>query len=268
MKFRTIEISDPKFETDGLRYLTVKSAALKGRVDVSVYIPGQAKNQENLPVIVLLHGVYGSHWAWTLKGGIHRTLAKMVAAQEVQPFILVMPSDGLWGDGSGYVPHYQQNFQKWIGEEVPAIIRQQIKEVGGLSNFYISGLSMGGYGAIRIGTLYSEIYRGISAHSSLTNVSELQDFVVENWSKGLKNQNFDALIDLIKRHRKTLPPLRFDCGKADGLFKANELLHQQLTEVKVSHQFEVFEGRHSWEYWSKYIQQTFHFFEKLECQPK
>jgi hypothetical protein len=33
--------------------------------------PNEAK-AESLPLVILLHGVYGSHWAWLFKGGAHR----------------------------------------------------------------------------------------------------------------------------------------------------------------------------------------------------
>ena len=129
MSFRTIEISDPQFEFNGIRMITVKSNALKARADVSVYIPEAAKGKKGIAVIVLLHGVFGSHWAWLLKGGVHQTLERMIANGESKPFILVMPSDGLWGDGSGYVPHQIQDFEKWIGEDIPTLAKEVIEEV-------------------------------------------------------------------------------------------------------------------------------------------
>ncbi|HEX3163787.1 MAG TPA: hypothetical protein VHQ92_14515, partial [Pseudolabrys sp.] len=65
--FRTIEISDPRFELEGLRWVTVKSRALKHRADLTLFVPAQARGKEKLPVVILLPGVYGSHWAWALK---------------------------------------------------------------------------------------------------------------------------------------------------------------------------------------------------------
>ena len=61
--FATVELSDPRFERDGLRVVTVKSAALGRRGDVSVYVP--PGGSEPLPLVILLHGVNGSHWSWS-----------------------------------------------------------------------------------------------------------------------------------------------------------------------------------------------------------
>ena len=73
-----------------------------------------------LPLVILLHGVYGSAWSWPLNGGAHLTVARLIEAEEIAPVALAMPSDGLWGDGSGYVPHADADYERWIVDEVPA----------------------------------------------------------------------------------------------------------------------------------------------------
>ncbi|MEM9922069.1 MAG: alpha/beta hydrolase-fold protein, partial [Bacteroidota bacterium] len=152
--FKTIEISDPRFERDGLRQLTVKSRALKGRGDVSIFVPQEAG--VDVPLVLLLHGVYGSHWAWAMKGGAHWTLRALMAASKLDPCVLVMPSDGLWGDGSGYVAHPKQDFEQWIVEEVPRAVREMIGQATADSPMFLAGLSMGGYGAMRLGAKYPD----------------------------------------------------------------------------------------------------------------
>ena len=104
-EFRTVEISDPRFERDHLRVFTVKSSGLKGRADVCVFIPPSITTAVTLPVVILLHGVYGSSWSWPLKSGVHVQLMEKIRSGELPPMVLAMPSDGLWGDGSGYLEH-------------------------------------------------------------------------------------------------------------------------------------------------------------------
>src|SRR5690242_3048882 len=101
--FRTVEVSDPRFERDDLRLVTVKSAALGQRADVTVHATAAARAAADVPLVILLHGVYGSHWAWTHSGGAHLTSGRLEAAGEMPPLVLAMPSDGLWGDGSAYL---------------------------------------------------------------------------------------------------------------------------------------------------------------------
>ena len=97
-KFRTTEISDPRFERDHLRFITVKTPHLKGRADICVFVPPELQEGQVLPVILLLHGVYGSAWSWALKTGVHLKAMLMIEEGEIPPLIIAMPSDGLWGE--------------------------------------------------------------------------------------------------------------------------------------------------------------------------
>jgi hypothetical protein len=64
-----------------------------------------------------------------------------------------MPSDGLWGDGSGYVPHASQDFERWIVDEVPVATRIAVPACDDASPIFIAGLSMGGFAALRLNAL-------------------------------------------------------------------------------------------------------------------
>ena len=257
--FPTIEISDPRFESDGLRFITAKSPALAGRVDVTVYVPERAKTAANVPVVILLHGVYGSHWAWALKGGAHRTAARMIEAGEIPPMILAMPSDGLWGDGSGYVRHHGRDFEHWIGTELPDLLAQTDLPVTLSSPFFISGLSMGGFGALRIGALNSGRFLAISAHSSVTHLDALRRFSDENVAAAAAPGDASAL-DAILANRDLLPALRVDCGLEDPLLEDNRALHAALDQHGIAHVYQEFPGGHDWPYWELHLQDTLRFF--------
>ena len=126
--FRTVEISNPAYEQEGLRFITVKTPNLMGRGDICVFVPDGVEKLNNLPIYILLHGVYGSAWIWAWKGGAHQTAAKLIHQEKIKPCIVAMPSDGLWGDGSAYVAHSSLHFNKWIVEDVITVIRQQIPQ--------------------------------------------------------------------------------------------------------------------------------------------
>src|SRR3978361_1334067 len=78
-KFRTLEISNPQFESNHLRFITIKTPNLKGRGDICVYIPPQVSNTDSAPVVLLLHGVYGSAWSWAHSGGVHLKVNELIA---------------------------------------------------------------------------------------------------------------------------------------------------------------------------------------------
>lgn len=76
-----------------LYFITVKSNALHRRADLTIYYPIQAKEISDIPLVILLHGVYGSHWSWVAQGNVHQTAQSLINAGQIRPMVLVMPSD-------------------------------------------------------------------------------------------------------------------------------------------------------------------------------
>lgn len=261
--FRTIELSDEVFESQGLRFLTIKTPNLLGRGDVCLYVPQVEESIDNLPIYILLHGVYGSAWIWAMKGGAHKTAHQLINNKTIKPAIIAMPSDGMWGDGSAYFAHHQKNFDKWIVEDVVTAIKENIPESKNSKATCIGGLSMGGYGALALGSRFPEIFAAISGHSSITKLEQIALFVEEPLTAYTKECKHPDVIDIIKQNKAKLPPLRFDCGKNDELIEPNRLLHQQLKELKISHIYEEFDGGHEWYYWIKHLEKTFIFFDSI-----
>ena len=258
--FRTICVSDPRLETEDLREITVKSPALGTRADITVHAPPGARAGRDVPLVILLHGVYSSPWAWVRQGGAHRLAARLQAAGDLPACVLAMPSDGLWGDGTGYLRHHTQDFERWIVDEVPAAVAHVLPGVTSQSPQMIAGLSMGGFGALRLGATYGDRFLAASGHSSLTDTTQMRDFVEEYLDDALAPPGARTLVEPILRHRARLPHLRFDCGTADSLLDANRALHARLVDAGIPHQYEEFPGGHTWEYWATHLERTFRFF--------
>lgn len=263
--FFTVEISDPRFEANHLRHITVKSSALGGRGDISVFVPVGCTAAQNLPVVILLHGVYGSHWSWAHQAGVHFTAQNMIDAGTIHPMILAMPSDGLFCDGSGYTPHRSVDYEKWIVEDVPSALRELLPMVSEKSDLYIAGLSMGGYGALRLGAKYSSIFKGFAGLSSITKFSQIADFYEPGTFHRLAEEviSQESVLDVLVKNRQAISPFRFDCGREDVLFAANQALHDSLNQHGIEHTFESRPGGHSWSYWEENIGTTLEFFSQL-----
>ncbi|GGF36255.1 esterase [Echinicola rosea] len=259
-QFRTTENSDA-YSMDGLRFLTVKSKNLEGRADICLYVP--EGKYTDLPMVTLLHGVYGSAWVWALKAGAHLVLEELIQQNQIAPMGLVMPSDGLWGDGSAYLTHHGKSFDKWIAEEVPLAAIENFECFSPYSPRFIAGLSMGGFGAMNIGARYGERYSGISGHSSITDIDQMALFAEESWTDRNSLAGEGNVFKLMQQYMDTLPPLRFDCGVDDELLSANRLLHRQLEKLGVKHDYQEFSGGHEWSYWNNHLRDTLLFFDTL-----
>lgn len=258
--FRTLECSDPALAADGLRFVTAKSRALGRRADATVFVPPAARDVADLPIVILLHGVYGSHWAWALKGAAHLTAARLIDEGALPPVALVMPSDGLWGDGSGYVAHADHDAERWIIDEVPALAREVVAGCTGRSPLLVAGLSMGGFGALRLAGKYPQRLAAAAALSAVTDAGQFDALIEERrdgWSAAPADRSvLAALTDA----DATLPPLRIDCGLDDPYLEPNRALHRALRQAGITHQYAESAGGHDWAYWATTLESTLRFF--------
>jgi putative tributyrin esterase len=250
--FRTIEISDPRFEEGGLRHITVKSPALHRRADITVFVP---PGDEPLPLVILLHGVFASHWGWTGSGGAHRTLQRMLDSKRIRPVALAMPSDGLFGDGSLYTRVDGEDAEAWIIDDVPAAVAQAEPRVAPDARIALCGLSMGGHGALRLAALHPDRVFAACAMSSLVELEHFAMMVEEpldRYEIPAEQRSLAGLLASVPR--ASLPALRIDCGRDDPLVFSNRELHQALDAAAVPHEYEEFEGTHSWDYWAAHLE--------------
>jgi enterochelin esterase-like enzyme len=217
-----------------------------------------------MPIVILLHGVYGSHWSWAFQGGAHRTAQRMLEAGQIPPMVLAMPSDGLWGDGSGYIRqtarHRGGDFERWIVHEVPAAVNQVAPTAGNEEPLFIAGLSMGGFGALRLAAKYPNYFAAACGHSSITHFEQLAKFVEEPLeSYGIPPED-RSVLDAILASRHRLPAIRFDCGAGDSLIGHNRTLHTVLEAHGIPHEYVEYPGGHEWPYWEARLPDALQFF--------
>jgi len=260
--FATIEVSNPEVAPPGFTFVTAKSTALGQRADVTLYTPAAARAGGDVPIVILLHGARGSHWAWTFKGGVHQRLEALIDAGLARPMVLVMPSDGLWGDGSGFVRHRTRDFERWIAEEVAQLAMVVSPACSAWSPVFLCGLSMGGYAALRLAGKFPDRFAGASAHSAITADDQFDGVIAEprsGWSCSPEDRSALAALTLTLRPA----PIRFDCGLDDPLLPANRRLHADLEALGVAHRFQVRPGGHNWAHWSNAIDESLLFFTDL-----
>jgi len=260
ISFASVELSDPRFERDGLRMITVRSEALGRRADICFWAPPISSSTTTLPLLILLHGTGASAWSWALNGAAHLTAARLIDSGEIAPVALAMPSDGLWGLGSGYVPHADADYERWIVEEVAAAAASADDRVTDSSPMTIAGLSMGGFGALRLGAKYPDRFRGISAHSAVTTLGRLAESTGDRLDAlPCFGQPDGTALHWLEVNAGRLPPLRFDCGNDDPLLPSNRALHAALEARGIEHQYEEFAGGHDWPYWRLHLADSLRF---------
>jgi len=254
--------------------MTVKSPALGRRGDLSLYVHPALHTLGCECVLILLNGVYNSHWGWLYHAGVHRTARRLIDSGAMRPMLLAMPSDGLWGDGSAYIAHGQEDAERWIMHDVLEACRLAVPALHASPRLFLAGLSMGGYGALRLGAKWADAVSGISAHSAITDIVEMRLFAEEPLPLYLYDdvarEELDPLF-WMRKNRALLPAIRMDCGLDDLLLDGNRRFHESLLEEGVEHTYEEFPGGHEWPYWELHVEKTLLFCEsqmRRLCPPR
>ena len=263
-RFRTVRASPPGSLDPGSAFLTVQSPALGGRGDLGVHVPQAVAVPKGVPIVVLLHGVYGSFWNWFLAGRAHRALDRLVDAGSVAPMVLVTPSDGMSGEGTAYLRHPGRDYETWIIDDVVAVVREFVDAATDASPVFLGGNSMGGFGAARIGLRHADRVAGIAMHSAITHLDQLAHFTTGDVATeaGLDPAERDLLTTL-DRCPSTSPPIYLDCGDADPLAEANRIFHDELSRRGAVHEAHTFAGAHDWDAWSDRIEHSLVFFDRV-----
>jgi S-formylglutathione hydrolase FrmB len=251
-----VSLSDPNYESNGLRSATVFSPALRHRVDCTFWSSGRTTGP--LHLVILLHGVYASHWAWTALGGAHLVADALAREGSVEGFALAMPSDGLDGHGSGYVTTHAGKVESWIIDEVPRVAALAMPGVDPVASISVIGLSMGGFGALSLGAWHGGRVRAAVGMSAITRFEEMEPFVGPLDRYTIDPERRSVRNGLI-RNQDQLPRLSIDCGTDDPLLDGNRRLHSELDAAGIEHRWAEHPGGHDWSYWHARLPEALRF---------
>jgi len=229
------------------------SPALGKHTTANVILPAP-EHSGPFPVMFLLHGLSDEYSAWCRRTSIERYVESL-------PLIVVMP-DGGRGFYSDAVAGYQ--YATAIGTELPELIRHYFS-CG--DKWCAAGLSMGGYGAIRLALDHPTVFQSATSLSGALAFGHHEmvgddPFVVEfarvvgSEPAGGPNDLFALFGRLTPEER---PALRIDCGTEDFLLDSNRSFHAFLADQGFEHEYEEHPGAHTWAYWDAQIQPALEF---------
>ena len=210
--------------------------------------------------MLLLHGYSDDHTIWQRRTSIERYV-------EGKPLIVVMP-DG----GHSFYVNAQSGYRYLdaIGEELPDQLRHLFTIDGG---WCTAGLSMGGYGALRVALEHPGFFRSAVSHSGALMIGHNYPAPGEGYRASDAEWNRQQklifgevagpggpndLLALAKR-ADPKPAIRIDVGTEDFLLEQNRGMHKLFLEAGIEHEYEEFPGAHTWSYWDQHIQEAIAF---------
>lgn len=202
------------------------------------------------PVLYLLHGMHDDHTAWALKGrALHHA--------ERWPICIVMPD----GEDSFYTTQVQgEDYFAHFADALPAFIESTLPVRSDRCGRCVGGLSMGGYGALRLALGRPDRYISAHSHSGALMIGSHQHKEPTNLTDAAFQRIFgedprgtDHDLQHLARHADPMPALRIDCGTEDFLYKHNQTFHAHLQTLGVDHEYETSTGTHGWTYWDTHL---------------
>lgn len=257
-------------------FILLNTAALAGTVDtiqlqsnqlqkatkLVVILPTDAKNKkETYPVVYLLHGYGGNYAQWTK---ISPQLAKTADDLKI---IFVCP-DG--GKGSWYFDSPIDSsirYESYITKELVPFIDANFPTKATPKTRAITGLSMGGHGAMFLAIRHSDLF---GAAGSTSGGVDFRPFP-KNWD--IKNALGDyetnqerwtkyTVMHQVESLKNNQLALIIDCGVDDFFMPVNRALHEKLLQLKINHDYIERPGTHAYTYWSGNIDYQILFFKK------
>ena len=243
--------------------LLIKSPSMNKDVQVVVVTPDAALGKKAVvcPAIYLLHGYGGNAKTWI---GIKPNLPQIADEKGI---IFVCP-DGKnsWYWDSPLNPSYR--YETFISSELVKYIDEHYKTIADRKGRAITGLSMGGHGAMWNAIRHKDTF---GASGSTSGGMDIRPFP-KNWDMskqiGESESNKEVwdnhtVINQIDKIENGDLAIIVDCGEGDFFLNVNKDLHNRLLEKKIDHDFITRPGGHNGQYWNNSIDYQILFFDKF-----
>jgi S-formylglutathione hydrolase FrmB len=235
-----------------LRDVTFHSKALARDMRYRVVLPATGQPSR---VVYLLHGGGGEFRDWTNYTDVSRFAERGL--------LLIMPQ----GDYSYYVNAAEPPQNRYEDYIVQDLVGDVESRFGAGRPRAIAGVSMGGFGAIKLALSHPKLFAFVGALSPAVDAAR-RPFSVRRIAQsralaaifgpwdGVGRRGNDPFV-LVREASAETPLLLIRCGDQEGLLGVNRQFAAVLKERGLPHEFEVVRGGHDWETWNGQLEGMF-----------
>ena len=235
--------------------LHFRAKMLANNTDVKILLPDAP--DADIPVLYLLHGMYGDYTSWTEGSAIGKYAREKGIA-------VVMPS----AQNSFYCNmRYGPRYYDYVTRELPAFLEKTLPQLSvKREKTFIAGLSMGGYGAIKLALRNPERYAACASLSGSLDIgSRMQEHrlrwgreATAIWGEDYEHVfpgSADDVIHLVKTfpEDKPKPRIFFACGTEDALYGENQSFRKAIEGRGFDVTYDDGPGGHDWIFWDAWI---------------
>ena len=247
---------------------TFSSIILKTQVNVKVYLPNQDDFMhqvtdfrkrytfEPFKTAYLFHGIMDSAQQWVENTSVVRL------AQDAG-LALVIPSCG----NNFYVNTiYKAAYSDFISQELPAFVQSLFPLSQKREDNFVWGISMGGYGAIRLAFLHPEMFSKVIAMSPTSDIEFAArfanavgvdtEYVLGSWKK-LSGSSFDlnVIASQAAQSGQEIPDILMIIADEDHMVRDNSDFKGHLDHLGIRNDYRIYPGDHSWGFWDAHVKE-------------
>jgi len=225
-----------------------------------VIVPENYSERNKYPVVYLLHGYSDNYAKWVKTVPSIKTLATQ------HQFIIVCPDGGYssWYMDSPVDSAFQ--YETYISKELLQYIDSRYSTIPNRMNRAITGLSMGGHGALYIAIRNKNLFANAGSMSGGVDLrisTKKYDIAkrigdIENAKTEWDNRSVVNMVQSLKNKELNLI---IDCGVGDFFYQINAALHRRLMSLNIDHDYIERPGMHNWTYWENSIQYQLLYFD-------
>jgi S-formylglutathione hydrolase FrmB len=234
-------------DTARVRIVSIPGSLPAPRNAVVVLPAGYHESLRRYPVLYLLHGHDGGHRNWVDRTNLLAHTARL-------PLIIVLPDAGnSWYTNSAARP--DERFEEYVAKEIPAFIDQNFRTLTYREARYVAGLSMGGYGALKLGLKYSARFSlaGSFSGNPLAAENTASPTIVDAFGPAGSASRAENDLLALARDARIAEGTYFyvDCGSADRLLAGNRAFAQAMAARPLAYEYHEVPGTHGWEFWDR-----------------
>ena len=255
-------------DTGRAECLSLQSKILGKAVPYCTLLPPtyDSDKARRYPILYFLHGLGDNEQSFVRSGGWNLT-EDLWERRQLSEFLIVTPAGG----ASFYINSRdgRSRYEDFLLREFIPFIERRYRTKDQRSERGIGGISMGGYGALRLAFLHPELFGSVTAQSAAL-IEKLPAFTPGDSQRVNRLQILGGVFGsppdrafwdrnnpLTIARTANLAPLKiyFDCGSEDdfGFDAGAAALDTILTARHITHEFHVYPGRHDWTYFAGHL---------------
>lgn len=239
--------------------VTFLSMSLGRDMQYRVILPNKIAAQQKLPVVYLLHGRGENYKSWSN----YSDVAKFAGLG----LILVMPE----GKASYYTNaagRPEDRYEDYIINDLISEVESKFPAASERGKRAIVGISMGGYGAIKLALRDPQLFAFAGAMSPAIDVPS-RHFSIKRWGQWREHRAIFGPWNGEAQHRndpfvlvntvdpKNMSYLFLTCGEQEGLLASNRKFSRLLAAHHFQFESEFGPGNHDWNQWNVLLPKLF-----------